>query len=70
MRRSQVCYQVCDMNSDSEWEPLGLLFDDRAQGEKALRRFKRRCSSPTLFLARVVYTRAEVPHGRGRLKAV
>jgi hypothetical protein len=54
MRRSEVMYQVCDVSPNGEWEPLGLLFNDRTQGEQQFRRFKRRCPSLTAFLARVV----------------
>lgn len=70
MPRSQVLYQVCDVSPDGDWEPLGLLFSDRTQGEQAFRRFKRRCPSPTAFLARVVFTRAEGAAPRRILKAV
>lgn len=57
MKRSEVMYQVCDVSPDGEFEPLGLLFSDRTQGEQAFKRFKRRCPNPTAFLARVVCIR-------------
>lgn len=61
MPRSEILYQVCDTAPDGQWEPLGLLYNDRTQAGQELRRMKR--LSPTVFLARVVYTRvnASVP---------
>jgi hypothetical protein len=63
-------YQVCDVSPDGEFGPLGLLLSDTTQGELEFRRFKRRCPSPTDFLARVVYTRVEETVPRRRPRAV
>ncbi len=70
MKRSEVMYQVCDVAPNGEWEPLGLLFSDRTQGEQEFRRFRHRCPSYTAFLARVVYTRMNKTVPRRRRRAV
>lgn len=43
MKKHEVYYEVCRIDHDGTWEPMGFLFPAKADAERELREQKRHC---------------------------
>ncbi len=68
MSRSQILFEICQSTLADEFAPMGAMYQDKADAERALKELKPHY--PTAFIARVIYTRMEEPNTRPPLRAV